>query len=198
MNGSTTISTAFTEPAASAAELREALRLEDDEYSEEDLLTEFLMAATDYANGYLGRSLTERVVLRQFEAPKMARGLSANALRDRPLLLPYPPVTSVDRVYLVDNDGEETTIDSGDYWLDDGKTPPELVVNLSMWSSRLRVLYTAGYPEGTIPDAIHRGVLLHAAYMYSHRGDLCEAEEAAVKSGAVALYRRHRVMRLVF
>lgn len=194
MFGKTTIKTPFDEPAASAEELREALRLEDDEYDEEDLLTDLLMAATDYAQGYLGRSLTEQVIQRQFEAPKMNRGLSATYMKERPLLLPYPPVKSIDRVYMVDNFGDETDIDSDDYWLDDKQDPPELVASISSWSTRLVIEYTTGYT--TIPDAIKRGVLLHAAHLYSHRGDLCETEEAAKASGAIAVYRRYKILRM--
>ena len=193
MCAQTIVKTPFTDPAASTDELQSMLRLEG-EYSDEDVLNDLLMSATDYANKYLGRSLTEQVLVRQFDPPKMSGGLSAVALKQRPILLPYPPVQTVDRVYLVDNYGDETNIDTDDYWLDDIKTPPELVITLSNWSNTLRVEYTAGYE--TVPESIKRGVLLHAAHMWMYRGDSCSTEESAKQSGAIAAYRTYKVMRL--
>ncbi len=188
----TIVKTPFTDPAASTDELQAMLRLEG-EYSDEDVLNDLLMSATDYAQNYLGRSLTEQVLVRQFDPPKMSAGLSAVALKERPVLLTYPPVQSVNRVYLVDNYGDETTVDSDDYWLDDIKTPPELMITLRYWTGRLRIEYTAGYES--VPEAIKRGVLLHAAHMWAYRGDVCSTEDAAKQSGAVAAYRTYRVMR---
>lgn len=174
-------------------QLRTLLRLDDN--TQDVLLLSLIEAAADYASKYLGRTLLNATRVKQFDMP-VNKGLSQSDLKYPNLLLTYPPVGTVTRVYAKDVDGDETDIDSDDYWLDGVSDPPELQLNDWNWEGKLRVIYTCGYGAdySDLPDPIQRGILLHAAYLFKYRGD-CPDGEAAEKSGAISSYRIYRVVR---
>jgi uncharacterized phiE125 gp8 family phage protein len=174
-------------------ELRDLLHLDDG--SQDGLLLSLIESAAEYAEKYLARSLLTQSRVKQVQAP-VNRGLSQSILKVPSILLTYPPVQSITRVYTVDRYGTETDIDSDDYWLDDVSEPPELHLHSVTWSDKLRVEYTAGYGAtyDDLPEAIKRGILLHAAYLFKYRGD-CPDGEAAEKSGAISAYRILKVVR---
>ena len=174
-------------------QLRTLLRLDDN--TQDVLLLSLIEAAADYASKYLGRTLLNATRVKQFDMP-VRRGLSESNLKYPTLLLTYPPVVAVTRVYAKDADGDETDIDSDDYWLDGVSEPPELQLTDWNWEGKLRVNYTCGYGAdySDLPDPIQRGILLHAAYLFKYRGD-CPDGEAAEKSGAISAYRILRVVR---
>ena len=174
-------------------QLRTLLRLDDN--TQDVLLLSLIEAAADYASKYLARTLLSATRVKQFDMP-VRRGLSESNLKYPTLLLTYPPVVAVTRVYAKDADGDETDIDSDDYWLDGVSDPPELQLTDWNWEGKLRVIYTCGYGAdySDLPDPIQRGILLHAAYLFKYRGD-CPDGEAAEKSGAISAYRILRVVR---
>jgi len=174
-------------------QLRTLLHLDDT--SEDALLLSLIDSAADYAEKYLGRSLLTQSRVKQVQAP-MGRGLSASSLKIPTVVLTYPPVVDVTRVYNVSDAGDETDIDVDAYWLDDVSDPPELHLTSWAWANKLRVEYSAGYGASydDLPDAIQRGILLHAAWLYKYRGD-CPYEESAKESGAIAAYRIYKCVR---
>lgn len=174
-------------------QLRELLKIDD--HTEDTLLLTLIESAADYAEKYLARSLLTQSRVKQIQAPTM-RGLSASTLRVPTIVLTYPPVIDVTRVYTVSDYGTETDIDADSYWLDEISDPPELYLSRTSWSGKLRIEYQAGYgvTYSSLPDAIKRGILLHAAHLYKYRGD-CPIEESAEKSGAIGAYRIYRVVR---
>jgi uncharacterized phiE125 gp8 family phage protein len=179
-------------PAAKLDDLKALLRLEGT--SEDDYLTGLLIACTDYAQRYLNASLLTSQWTRQYDVARTP-GLALEQFTNKPLYLTDPPVKSVDRVYTIDDDGNESEVTN--YYSDLLSFPARVIVN-SWGSSRdiasIRVDYTAGYGATTddIPRLIQQGILQHAAYMYEHRGD-CDAAEAQRKSGAVSLYNGYKV-----
>ena len=172
-------------------QLRDILKLDDN--SQDTTLLALIESAAAYAEEYLARSFLTQSRTKQIQAP-VSRGLSSSMLKNPTILLTYPPVTDVTRVYTVDNYGNETDIT--DYWLDDVSNPPELHLDAITWSNKLRVDYSAGYGASysDLPDSIQRGILLHAAHMFKYRSD-CSNANAAVDSGAVAAYRIHKIVR---
>ena len=56
-------------------------------------------------------------------------------------------------------------------------------------NNAIEIDYTAGYgtSETNVPVTLQRAVLETAAYLYSHRGEGCSAEEASKKSGAMGV-----------
>lgn len=178
-----------------AGDLTEQLRnlLHIDGHDEDALLLTLIQSAADYAEKYLARSLLTQSRTKQIQAPT-TRGLSDSTLKLPTILLTYPPVIEIDRVYTVDDQGDETDID--DYWLDDVSEPPELHLTSISWSNKLRIDYQAGYgvTYASLPDAIQRGILLHAAWLYKYRGD-CDVLESAERSGAISAYRIYKCVR---
>jgi uncharacterized phiE125 gp8 family phage protein len=174
-------------------QLRTLLHLDD--ATQDVLLLSLITSAAEYASKYLGRTLLSATRVKEVQAPT-SRGLSASQVRWPTILLTYPPVVAITRVYAKDVDGEETDIDAADYWLNGTADPPELQLTDWYWENLLRVVYTCGYgvTYNTLPVSIQRGILLHAAYMFKYRGD-CPDGDGAVKSGAVAAYGSFRVVR---
>jgi len=173
-------------------QLRTLLHLDDD--TQDVLLAQLIDSAADYASKYLARTLIYADRVKQVQAPA-GRGLSHTMLKYPTILLTYPPVVSVDRVYKVDDYGNETEVT--EYWLDDVSDPPELHLKSPYYyENKLRVEYSAGYGDnyGDLPEAIQRGILLHAAHLYKYRGD-CPIEESAVTSGAIGAYRIYKCVR---
>ena len=172
--------------------LRELLKIDGN--AEDALLLTLIQSAADYAEQYLARSLLTQTRVKQVQAP-MGRGLSASSLKSPTIVLTYPPVVDVTRVHTVNNSGDETDIDADGYWLDEVIDPPELNLIRGWWTNLLRVEYTAGYGTyADLPEAIRRGILLHAAFLYKYRGD-CDVNESAERSGAIGAYRIYRVIR---
>lgn len=173
--------------------LRTLLRLDDN--SQDATLLELIESSADYASKYLARTLLSATRVKEIQAPR-SRGLSASEVKWPTILLTYPPVVAVTRVYAKDLDGEETDIDAADYWLNGTADPPELQLNDWAWENLLRVIYTCGYGAtyNTLPVSIQRGILLHAAYLFKFRGD-CPDGEAAQKSGAWDAYNSYKMVR---
>jgi uncharacterized phiE125 gp8 family phage protein len=187
-------------PAASVDTLRELLRLDDatgGEYAEEAYLNQLLLAASDYAAGYLNRSLITTEYRRVYDTSYKDGGLSPICEARKPIMLPYPPVAEVTAVYTVDSDGNTTAVTG--YYTDFDSEPGRLYITDSSVYTReiasLKVDYTAGYGDtySSVPDGIQQGILQHAAYLYEHRGD-CDAEESAKRSGATVMYNRYKVV----
>jgi uncharacterized phiE125 gp8 family phage protein len=188
-DGITQQRTVPTDAAASAEELRTLLRL--DTQDEDAYLETLLKVATESAGRYLSRSLLTTEWTRQYDSLIETKQLRPEYRRSVPVMLTYPPVRSVDRVYIINHDGDETTLTG---WYEDLASAPARVYITEILTGReiamLRVDYTAGYT--TVPVTIQQGILQHAAYMYEHRGD-CSADEARRLSGAQELYRSYRV-----
>lgn len=171
--------------------LRDLLHIDDG--TQDAMLLTLIESAADYAEKYLARSLLTQDRRAQWKAPAGA-GLSASSLKWPTLVLTYPPVQSITRVCRVDTDGDEDDLDADQHWVDGVSEPPELKLKTT-YSYLLRAYYVAGYGGyGDLPDAIKRGILLHAAWLYKYRGD-CDVLESAERSGAISAYRIYKCVR---
>lgn len=153
-----------------------------------------IQAATGYASQYLGRAIRETEITRQWDLDNAHWQLRRDHKEKSVLYLTYPPVKSIDKVYTIDKDNTETEIT--DYTEDLVSEPARIVVHtyqIMRNIASLRVEYTAGYTS--VPDEIRHGIMMHAAYLYEHRGDT-DAEHAIAASGAKALYDAYRVVRV--
>lgn len=192
-NGITSIIAEPTAPAASVDELKALLRI--DGMDEDIYLLGLLLTASMYAVRTLNRSLITMNLVRQYDDVRGLRGLAREYKESNGLILTYPPIAEVTRVYTIDESGTETNVEG--YYTDTLSAPARLYLTQSVTGrniAMLRIEYTAGYGDTheDVPRAIQQGILQHAAFMYEHRGD-CDARDAIDRSGAMVTYRPYRV-----
>ena len=187
-NGRTLIKTAPTGSAVLVVELQSHLRIEGDE----EYLETLGETATEFASRYLRRSILETELVRAYDLKDSSPQLRVEYQSRPEIILPYGPIKTVDRVYTIGESGAETDIT--EYYLDDVSVPERIFLQ-QLRSGRelsfLRVEYTAGYEP--IPATIKHGILMHAAYLYERRGE-CDAQSAAVQSGAIDTYRHYKAV----
>jgi uncharacterized phiE125 gp8 family phage protein len=112
--------------------------------------------------------------------------------------LPRVPVASLEKVEVLDEDGNAETLNSDEYETDLVSEPARLHIDEPPiradmpYFAGIRVYYTAGYADtDDIPDAIKLGIQMHAAYLYENRG--MSVDNAMTKSGARSLYQQYRI-----
>ena len=197
-NGATSHRSRPDVPAAALSDLKAQLRLDTDD--EDSYLTGLLLTASAYASGYLAQSLITTEIRRQYDMASSGPQLQPVRLGRNVIYLPLGPVASVDSVEVLDRDGDATEIEASEYTLDTDSQPARIYLHEHHTGREiafLRIDYTAGYGASAedVPRLIQHGILMHAAYLYEHRGD-CDAESAAMKSGALDTYRSYRVVRV--
>lgn len=195
-NGVTHIRVPPTSPAVSVDDLKTHLRI--DTADEDTYLEGLLLAASDYASGFMARSILTTELTRQYDQEEQRPSLRSEYTGRLALALPYPPVSSVDSVVTIARDGTETSISADDYTLDTVSQPARILLHTTVTGRQiatLRIEYTAGYGDSPddVPALIKQGIMMHAAYMYEHRGD-CDSDTAAGLSGATGTYGRYRVV----
>lgn len=131
---------------------------------EDDLISALIVAAREMAEGRLNRTITQRTRTEVF-----------TSWRDD-LVLPKPPIVSVDSVAYTDDVGEVQTLDQDQYFAAVYLEPAvvELVPGFQGPALHFRhhpiaVTYTAGYPEGDVPRAICQWMLLAIGTLYQNR-----------------------------
>lgn len=144
---------------------------EDDPFegAEDDLLDTILQSAVDELDapvGHLGRSLMQRECR-----------LLVDSHPEKEILIPHPPIISIDEIKYIDTNEAEQTIDLSDVNID--ITDPNDAGRLwhkSAWPSmsnrpgRMWVDYTAGYATAAeVPAVIRHAILIKAATYYRDR-----------------------------
>ena len=150
--------------------------------TEDDLFTILIKAARQSLEKYTGRSF----------GSKTLHAFWLQYPSDYLFELPYGPVSSVDHVYYIDEEGtEEEAVLNEDYWVY-GDT--EAVVKMTQyWSTGLkktnsvRIEYTAGYGTtgcDTLPSALKLAILKEIESQYVYRenvgassGELCNSSK---------------------
>lgn len=126
---------------------------------------------------------------------------SVNALE-----LPVWPLLSVASVTTYDDANTATVADIADAFdVDIYSRPGRLALRSGqVWPSATRpsnavqIVYTAGYgaTAAAVPPPIKRAIKQMVAYMYSHRGDGCDAGSAYLESGAAATMGIYKAVRI--
>jgi uncharacterized phiE125 gp8 family phage protein len=138
--------------------------------ADDTLITILIKAARQAIEKYTSSSFAEKTIYATWVVMP----------EDKLLELPYGPIISVDKVYLIDEEGteEELTLNS-DYWVygdQDAivKISTYWVTSLDNNTSTVRVEYTAGYGNAateTLPEPLKLAILKVIAKWYEHRGD---------------------------
>jgi uncharacterized phiE125 gp8 family phage protein len=150
-----------TEPI-SLQEAKEHLRVDGDE--ENSLINSLIITARDFVEKRTGRALvTQKIELTLDEWP-------ANEI-----ILPMPPVQSIDSIVYKDKNNIEHVLDSSGYFSDLDSEPARIVPNES-WPSvelypvgAIKVRYTAGYDTASVPTSLKQAMLLLIGTWYENR-----------------------------
>lgn len=181
------------------AEVKKHLRVSHS--NDDDLITIYLKAATDYIDGewgFLGRAIVTQTWM-----------LTIDEFPDGAIRIPLPPLQSVTSVIYDDADGVAQVVSSADYYVDTASEQGWVVPIANVpWPTTLaaanavRIEYVAGYPPSTdsppdltanIPFNIKAGILLLTANLMEHREENIAATINTLPFGADILLRRHKI-----
>ena len=167
----------ITAPAVEPVTLAEAkAHLRVDHTAEDALIAMYLQAARQDCEEWTARAFvtqTWELVLDKFPADE--------------ILLPRPPLQSVESVKYDDAAGQETTLATTEYDVDSASQPGWVVPVTTGWPTStfeginsVRIRYVAGYlmPDSpadltsAIPGSIKAAILLHLGRLYENREDV--------------------------
>lgn len=131
---------------------------------DDDDISAMITAARVAAEQRLNRTLVQRQLVARF--PAWCE-----------MVLPKPPLISVDSVEYLDADGDLQTLEAFDEYL--GAEPVRVALQYGAVSPGLRyrpdairVTYTAGYADGDVPAPIVSWMLLVIGTLYEHRATM--------------------------
>lgn len=171
------------------AEAKAHLRLTGTQ--EDDLLTNLIIVAREYAEYWLSRCLISQEISHWLNGWPQAH-----------VSLPIGPALSLNAVSTFDQNDVETTHAIDTFYLQPGLAPRVFRKGIS-WPSASReadainIRYLAGFGEtaAEVPPAIRHGILLMTAHLFSERGDT--PDRAMNISGAERLWRPYRVLKII-
>ena len=177
------------------AQAKAHLRVVDDD---EDALIELLLAsATRHAEQFLGRRLIDQTL-----------ELTLDEFPLNEIKIPYPPLIEVVSIAYDDGDGNEQTLSTGEYTVDNVSQPGWVVpVSSGSWPTTfaginaVRIRYRAGYldetsspPVANVEHDIVAAILLTLGSLYAHRETVVIGVSAtSLPWGAEQLLRLHRI-----
>ena len=180
-------------PSAPVVSLEEAqVHLRTEIPEESALVASLVAAATAQAEAFCRR----RFVSQRWRA-------TFDAFPSGAIVVPHPPLVSVEALTYVDRDGVAQTLDEAAYVVRSAETPGEIVPAYGMrWPSARAVAdavgveFTCGYgaPED-VPEPIRRAVLLLVGTLYANRETVAPTAMQGVPHTAEWLLGPFRVVR---
>ena len=203
-----TVTTEPTQEPVTLQEVKEYLRLEDS--VDERNLRPMVEAARRYAEEYLNRSLMSQTLTLYLDTFSDKDNPLWEGVRTGPymnyhkdyILLPKSPVTSVTSVKTYDDEDTATTFASTRYYVDTASEPARVVLRTGETfptalrvANAIEVIYVAGQSSPySIAEPIRLGILQHVAFLYEHRGDMGEYQQALKMPPMIAtLYAPYRI-----
>ena len=164
--------TAAVEDALSLSEIKEFLRLDESDTSEDDTLAIFRAAALEMAEQYTRRILCTTTIDEYFDSFPVYSGVGDKAT----IFLSKGPVSSVTSVKYIDEDGNEQTVSADDYRVDTISEPARIVSTEGWYNAKVTVnaviiRYTVGTAASAVPAPIKQAMLLMVSDMYEKRED---------------------------
>lgn len=199
----------------SLAMVKDQLRLNDDDTTEDALLMGLIRSATETTEAFTGRALISRTLRLTLDAvpdtafePGFRIGVRSEP-RERAIELLRPPLISVSSIVTYDDTDTAITFAASNYFVDAAREPGRVVLrNGAMWpanadrtANAIEITYTAGYGTriGDVPEPIRQAILMLIAQLYEHRGEEVADDAMAPRQlplGARMLLGPFRVARL--
>lgn len=146
------------------------LHLRVDHDDEDSLISSLLATAEAHVESVTGRTLLKR---------QHTLSLHTFHVRcDGLILLPLPPLQSVDQIQYVDGNGDTRTLDPSAYQVDAYSTPARLLPAPGEYWPVVRtqfgavtITYTAGYGDSgdDVPEPIRQAILLLLGHWFENR-----------------------------
>ncbi len=185
------LKTAPTLDPVTLAEAKLHLRVDPDLNEDDALITSLIKAATEAAQTYTRRQFVSATYELRFDRFPY----QINLLR--------PPLVSVTSVKYLDSNGDEQTVDDGDYEVDIHSTVGRIrPKGAASWPTTgdflgaVIVEYVAGYgAPAALPDDMRSAILLTIGHLYEHREDvLVGVTGTQIPRGANDLLYPHRIL----
>ncbi len=176
------LTTAPTVQPATTAEAKDRLVVEIDD--DDAVILDFIKAATDWAEGYMARSIMPQTWTYYFDA--FPTDICINALSVSGVVIKYD-----------DENNTEQTLSASSYNSDLISYPIKLST-IAGWPSTydkpnaVRVEVSEG--SDTVPDAIKTGVLLLAGHLYNNREGSSDRKITEVPMGVESFLSKYRVI----
>lgn len=188
-----TLTVAPTVDPVSISEANLHLRLEGTEAAaDEDLVEASISAATGSAENFTNRQL----ITATYE-------IRLDSFRDE-IILPRPPLQSVEFIKYIDTDGNEQTLGTAVYQVDPYSTVGRVVlVSGQSWPSTkdqlnaVTVRFKAGYGDASdnVPEPIRAAIRLTLGHLYEHRETVLVGVTATeLPEGAKSLLWPYRIL----
>lgn len=181
-----------TAPTAEPVSLTEAkLHCRVDESADDALITALITAAREEIERMSYHALMPQTLELVLDAWQM------------PIVLPYPPLTSVTSIKYVDEDAVETTWSSTNYLVSVDRIPALIVLkpnkelpSVTLYPQEaIRVRYVAGYATAAaVPQSLKQAMLLLIGHWYENRESVTVGAVARdIPFGVDALVRSYRL-----
>lgn len=211
--GNRRVSGPASEPVTKA-EVKQQLRLDADDTSEDTLLDLYITSARESAEELFGFAFINQVWKMTIDRWPGGRepwwdGVRQGAIselrrqgRNTEIIIPRYPLSSVDSITA---DGQSVTIPDV-FIVDTQQQPGRLVLKFGATlptvsdeaANGIEIEYTAGYGASAadVPADMRLALLQMVATMYTHRGDDCSADDAMKMSGAYAVFSKRKAAML--
>lgn len=189
------ITTAAATTPLTLAEVKEHLKLDASDNSQDTYLSLLIDAATDQAEKYTGRDFINR---------------SYTTYRDSfvdPLELRRAPISSITSIeYLVSSSFVTLATSVYDLQVNDNGYPyiflkedQEWPTNADTLPQAVKIIFVSGYGAAAtdIPPGLKLGLLNHIAMLYENRGDCSnDCSGTTLPANAKAFYNRYRIVNI--
>lgn len=146
--------------------------------NDDDLIKKLIRTATTQCETNINKTLTQKTYVYSIY----------NFPSSNPVVLPYPPIKSIDEVKVVNANGGCNTVDSGEYYLDDVGGLLNFKGNMGN-AYRIDIEYTAGLES--VNEELIQGLLMHIARMYEDRSGY-----SPIPLNSLNIYKKYKQIRI--
>ena len=197
------------------SELKQILRVDPDNFDQDDELIRMLKSSIKILEEYTGRSFLTKTFdfaldrIPYSQDDQLIEGISTGPLMDKTqnyISIPKSPVIAVSSFKYYDDSDTENTFASSNYYLDNFNEPARLVLRRSQTfpdvgslrvANAFIIRFTAGYgatPQD-IPPAIKQAIGLYTSHLYENRELYIEQRQLPVPMTLQTLLQPFRVVR---